>query len=104
MRDGDFDLAADVLATLRASESELRAAGIRRLSVHGSVARGEAHATSDVDLAAELDPKARIGLFALTALERRISALLDRRVDLVPEPVEKHRLQANIEKDRRIAF
>jgi predicted nucleotidyltransferase len=60
-----------VLAILRAHEAELRAAGIRRLSLFGSVARGDDEAESDVDLAAELDPEARIGLFALAALERR---------------------------------
>lgn len=43
-------------------------------------------------------------LFRLTALERRIETLLGCRVDLLPEPVEKQRLQANIDRDRRRAF
>jgi len=51
-----------------------------------------------------LDPEARIDLFQLTALERRIAELLGRPVDLLPEPVEKTRLQANINRDRRLAF
>ena len=38
-------------------------AGVRHLSLFGSVARGDAEAGSDVDLAAELDPGAHIGLF-----------------------------------------
>lgn len=96
--------AEQVLATLRAHEAELRAAGIRRLSLFGSVARGDDEADSDVDLAAELDPAARIGLFALAGLERRLGALLGRKVDLLPEPVEKPRLRASIERDRRRAF
>jgi uncharacterized protein len=61
------DLAEHVIATLRAHETELRQAGIRRLSLFGSVARDDANVDSDVDLAAELDPEARIGLFALSA-------------------------------------
>jgi hypothetical protein len=97
-------LAEDVLATLRAHEPELRTAGIRSLSVFGSVARGDAEAESDVDLAAELDPDAHMDLFRLTALERRIAELLGRRVDLLPEPVETPRLQANIDRDRLLAF
>ena len=97
--------AADaVLAILRAHEAELRAAGIRRLSLFGSVARGDAEPDSDVDLAAELDPAARIDLVSLVALERRLGALLGRPVDLLPEPVEKPRLRANIERDRVHAF
>lgn len=98
------DLAEQVIATLRAHEAELRAAGIARLSLFGSVARGDAEAGSDIDLAAVFDPKARMDLFRLVALERRIAELLGRRVDLLPEPVEKPRLRANIERDRRRAF
>ncbi len=98
------DLAEHVIAALRAHEAELRQAGIRRLSLFGSVARGDEEADSDVDLAAELDPEAGIGLFALGALERRLAELIGRKVDLLPEPVEKPRLRANIERDRRLAF
>jgi predicted nucleotidyltransferase len=98
------ELADRVIVTLRANEAELRRAGIRHLSLFGSVARGDAEAESDVDLAAELDPDARIGLFALGALERRLAELVGRPVDLLPEPVEKPRLRANIERDRLRAF
>ena len=97
-------VAEQVIATLRAHELELRQAGIRRLSLFGSVARGDAESDSDVDLAAELDPEAHIGLFALGALERRLAELLGRKVDLLPEPVEKPRLRANIDRDRQRAF
>jgi len=57
-----------------------------------------------VDLAAEFDPEARIGLFAPGDLDRRLSDLLGRRVDLLPEPTEKPRPRATIEWDRRRAF
>jgi len=93
-----------VIATLRAHEAELRQAGLRSLSLFGSVARGESETDSDIDLAAEFDPAARMDLLRLTALERRIAELLGRPVDLLPEPVEKHRLQDQINRDRRRAF
>jgi predicted nucleotidyltransferase len=98
------DLAEHVIATLRAHETELRQAGIRCLSLFGSVARDDADVDSDVDLAAELDPEARIGLFALGALERRLAELLGRKVDLLAEPIETDRLRANVDRDRRRAF
>lgn len=98
------DLAEHVISTLRAHEAELRQAGIRHLSLFGSVARGDAEASSDIDLAAELDPDANIGLFGLGALERRLAELVGRKVDLLAEPVEKPRLRANIDRDRRRAF
>ncbi|MGA9867319.1 MAG: nucleotidyltransferase domain-containing protein [Acetobacteraceae bacterium] len=62
----------------------MQRAGIRRLSLFGSIARGDAEAGSDGDLAAEFDPAARMDLFRLTALERRIAEILGRRVDLLP--------------------
>lgn len=98
------DTAARVLAALRAHEAELRAAGVLRLSLFGSVARGDDEPGSDVDLAAEFDPAARTDLVRLVALERRMAELLGRRVDLLPEPVEKPRLRANVERDRIRAF
>src|SRR5271165_6744585 len=51
------DLADYVIATVRAHEAELRRAGVRHLSLFGSVARGEAADESDVDLLVELDPR-----------------------------------------------
>jgi predicted nucleotidyltransferase len=98
------DTAERIVATLQTHAADLRAAGIRHLSLFGSFARGDAGPDSDVDLAVELDPAARIDLFRLTALERRLAELLGRQVDLVPEPVEKPRLQARIDRDRQLAF
>lgn len=97
-------LAGHVIAALRAHEAELRQAGIRHLSLFGSVARGSSTADSDVDLAADFDPTARMDLFRLAALERRISEIIGKRADLLPEPVERPRLQTNIDRDRRRAF
>jgi len=74
------------------------------LSLFGSVARGETEGDSDIDLAAEFDPAARMDLLQLSALEWHIAELLGRTVDLLPEPVEKRRLQDQINRDRRRAF
>ena len=93
-----------VIAALLAHDAELRRAGIRHLSLFGSVARGEASDASDVDLAVELDPSAQVGLFRLMGLQRRLSEILGHQVDLVPEPAENPRLRQSIEQDRRRAF
>ena len=60
--------AEDVIATLRAHETDLRAAGIQSLALFGSVARGDADPDSDVDLAVKFDPAARISLIGLVRL------------------------------------
>ena len=92
------------IATLRAHEAELRAAGIRALSVFGSVARGDAGPDSDIDLAVEFAPAARMDLIRLAGLERELSALLGRAVQILPESIEKPRLRASVERDRVRAF
>lgn len=104
MKPTNANRAEQIVAILRPHEAELRRAGIRRLSVFGSTTRGDAEAGSDIDLAAELDPDARIGLFGLAELERRLARLLKGRVDLLTEPVERQRLRDNIERDRMRAF
>ncbi len=102
--DGPDAIGEAIVRALRARQPELRAAGICHLSLFGSAARGEENTESDIDLAVELDPDAGIGLLELAALERHLSALLGRTVDILPEPVEKLRLQARIDRDRRRAF
>ena len=78
MRTSATDKAERVIALLRAHEAELRRTGIRHLSQDGSVARGEAVADSRRGSCRELDPESHIGLFALGALERRLTELVGR--------------------------
>src|ERR1051326_8243579 len=97
-------LADDIISELRRHRKELRTAGIRELSLFGSVARDEAGSTSDIDLAAVLDETAELSLLDLAALERQLGGILGRPVSLLPEPAENARLQARIDRDRRRAF
>jgi predicted nucleotidyltransferase len=104
MRGNRTITAEAIVAALRVHEAELRAAGLNHLALFGSVARGEAGADSDVDLVAELDPDAHIGLIRLAAIELRLGRILGRKVDLLTEPVGKERLRTNIERDCRLVF
>lgn len=72
---------AQVVSRLRAMAPELRARGVRRLWVFGSVARGEAGPGSDVDLCAEFDPGIRVGLVRIGSIKARLEAVLDWKVD-----------------------
>ncbi|AEK36121.1 nucleotidyltransferase domain-containing protein [Corynebacterium variabile] len=60
----------------------LRQAGITNPRVFGSVARGEDHEDSDIDLLVDL-PKG-FGLFDLSAVEQELSGILGVSVDIVP--------------------
>ena len=63
-------------------ESLCRAYHVRRLALYGSVLRGEDTPTSDLDLLVEFEPNHGVGFFELAKLERSLSELFDRKVDL----------------------
>ncbi|MHB1224778.1 MAG: nucleotidyltransferase family protein [Gemmatimonadaceae bacterium] len=46
-----------VVERLRSAEPEIRALGVRRLALFGSVVRGQARPDSDVDLLVQFDPE-----------------------------------------------
>jgi predicted nucleotidyltransferase len=93
-----------VIARLKAHESELRAAGIVQLSLFGSVARGEARPTSDVDVAVKLDPRRCIDLFDLGGINIQLQDLLGASVDLITEPARRSQFQRRIDQDRVLVF
>jgi len=93
-----------VLERLRAHEAELKAMGVARLSLFGSVARGEAGEGSDVDLAVELDHARRLDLLDFAQINLRLNDLLGAKVDLISEPVRRPDFQADIDRDRVHAF
>lgn len=73
---------AEIIARLRAREVELRARGVASLSVFGSVARGDAGPDSDIDLAVEFEPGARVSLTGLAALRADLTDALGALADL----------------------
>src|ERR1700694_3601670 len=73
----------EALETLRRSESDLRARGVRRAAVFGSVARGDSGPDSDIDIMVEIDPEANIPVSDNAALKDHIASLFDGPVDVV---------------------
>jgi predicted nucleotidyltransferase len=88
------------LICLERNRAQLQALGLKRLSLFGSTARGEATASSDIDLAVTLDSKANIDLFRFAAISEQLRRMLGAKVDLVVEPARNPRLQAEIDRDR----
>lgn len=58
--------------------------GASNVRVFGSVARGEDHEGSDIDLLVDLDVRT-VGLLPLAAMADELSALLGEQVDVAPE-------------------
>jgi predicted nucleotidyltransferase len=55
---------------------------IRKLAFFGSVLREDFHSESDVDVLVEFQPGAAVGLIRLAAMERELSAVLQRKTDI----------------------
>lgn len=72
---------SEVIATLRAHQSELDALGVTSLSLFGSTARDEAGPDSDVDVLAEFDGGATFDRYM--GLVLALQDWLGRRVDVV---------------------
>ncbi|HSS79550.1 MAG TPA: nucleotidyltransferase family protein [Thermoanaerobaculia bacterium] len=68
--------------------------GARSLRIFGSFARGEAHATSDVDFLVELGPGAT--LINLGSLQMDLQDLLGRKVDVVEPDALHQSIRGNV--------
>jgi predicted nucleotidyltransferase len=74
---------AEALEILRRSEPALRARGVRRAALFGSVARGDNRPNSDIDIMIEIDPEAPVGIFEYISLKEYIAGLFEGSVDVV---------------------
>ena len=72
----------DASSRLAASEGEIRALGVARLALFGSVVRNEARPDSDVDVLVQFAPGAKT-YDRFLALSELLERRLERRVDLV---------------------
>ncbi len=93
-----------VIAKLREHEPELKAAGVTRLALFGSVARGDASAQSDVDLMAEFDSGREFSLLDRVRLENRLADLLGVPVDLTPAKSLKDGIRERAAREAVLAF
>ena len=84
-----------ILTLLRAALPELRRRWpICCLLLFGSVARGDANATSDLDVLVEFDKP--VSLSSFLALEAALAEIAGRRVDLVSRPALKPFIGARV--------
>lgn len=75
---------------------------VAMLGLFGSVARGEATDTSDIDLLVEFSTSK--SLLALVALERQLANVLGRKVDLLTEAALSPYLRERIMRELRVIY
>ena len=95
---------SEALETLRRSEPALRGRGVRHAALFGSVARGDNHADSDIDIMIEVDPNARITVFDYVDIKEYIAKLFDERVDVVNREGLKSHVRPAVTADVIYAF
>ena len=87
-----------ILDRLSAAAPGLRAKyGVKSLAIFGSMARGDDHDGSDVDILATFEGKATFDNFMGLKLE--LEDLFGRRVDLGTPNTLRPEMRANVEKD-----
>lgn len=73
--------------------------GARNVRVFGSMARGDARPDSDLDLLVEFGPG--VSLMDVVRVERELSELVGRRVDLATPGELKHRIRDGVLREAR---
>ena len=86
-----------VSALLKRQQAGLRQRGVKSLAVFGSLARGEASPTSDIDVLVEFDRP--VSLFEFIRLKLYLEELTGRRVDLVTPDAIRPGMRADIIKE-----
>ena len=94
----------DVLRTLRTHEDDLKRLGASHAAVFGSVARGDAQPSSDIDVLVDLDPAMPMGGFQYARLKLYINEILDGAGDVVNRKTLKPLLRDHILNDAVDAF
>lgn len=94
----------EIIATLRANESALRARGVSHAALFGSRARGDGGPNSDTDIMVEIDPDAPVGIYEYVRIKEYIATLFDGRVDVVDREALKPYVRPAATADAIYAF
>jgi len=84
---------AEAVQRLSAHEDEIRALGVIRLALFGSVLRGQTHADSDVDVLVQFASGAKT-YDRFLALSELLERCLSRRVELVTAEALSHEISS----------
>ncbi|MBI2715775.1 MAG: nucleotidyltransferase family protein [Rhizobiales bacterium] len=94
----------EVIARLKQAEPALRARGIRRAAVFGSVARGDNRPDSDIDILVEFEPGSEGSIYDYIRLKEYVASLFEGPVDVIDRDALKPHLRAPAARDTVYAF
>ncbi len=92
----------EIAVVIRRLAPELKARGVARLSLFGSILHGEAGPDSDIDLLLDLEEGAELSLIDRLILRDMIADAIHCRVDLIPRKALIPALRASIEAEAEV--
>ncbi len=95
------DLSPKILKSIKGLCKRYR---VRELSVFGSALREDFTAASDIDLLVEFEPEAQIGFMTLSKMQRELSAILNRQVDLIPKKGLKLKIRESVLSSAKVLY
>jgi hypothetical protein len=89
---------------LQTIEAFCRKYQIQRLSLFGSAVREDFGLQSDIDVLVEFQPAARVGFLQLSRMQRELTEIFHRTVDLVPRSGLKPAIREHILKEEVVLY
>lgn len=77
---------------------------VSRLALFGSVLGSDFDSDSDVDVLVTFKPDARVGFLMLSCMQRELSQILGRSVDLVPETGLKSLIRDEVISNSQVVY
>ena len=77
---------------------------VRELAVFGSALREDFANSSDLDLLVEFEPNAEVGFMTLSKMQRELSKIFNRQVDLVPKEGLKLKIRRAVLSSARVLY
>ena len=77
---------------------------VRELALFGSVLRDDFRTDSDIDVLVEFEPEAQIGFLALARMQRELSTIFRRPVDLVTKTGLKPKIRQVVLDSMRVLY
>ncbi|MBI5111580.1 MAG: nucleotidyltransferase family protein [Rhodovulum sp.] len=94
----------DVIDILRRNQDALRARGVLHAALFGSLARGNEHPGSDIDIVIDLAPDLAIDVYQYVGLKNYIEDLFPSPVDVVDRDTIKPLIRDSVIKESIFAF
>lgn len=97
-------LREDAVKVVKENAQAIRGHGVAHLALFGSIARGDTHPDSDIDVVVDLEPGRKFSLLDLSGLRLLLYELFGQETDVVIREDLKPKFRARIAADEVSVF